>query len=327
MRRVFSGVTPSGSLTLGNYFGAIRNFARLQNEAECLLCVVDLHALTVQQDPERLRALTLETAGLFLASGVKPSSVFVQSHVAEHCEMAWLLGCMAPFGVLARMTQFKQKARSRASVSAGLFTYPLLMAADILLYDTEVVPVGEDQKQHLEFTRDLAGRINGRFGRLFAMPEPVIPGRRQGGRLMRLDDPLRKMSKSEDPEGSILLLDPPDVVARKVRGAVTDSGSEVRYDEEQKPAISNLMVIYSLCAGEPLDQVEERFRSRGYAELKRELTTAVNEMLAHIQQRYGQLKASGEVAEALNGGRERARSIAAGTLGRVKEAVGLVREN
>lgn len=327
MIRVFSGVTPTGHLTLGNYFGAIRNMQqRFQGQAECLLCAVDLHALTVPQDPARLRALTFETAGLFLACGIDPEAVcvFVQSHVPEHCELAWLLGCMSPFGALWRMTQFKEKARRKAGVSAGLFTYPVLMAADILLYDTAVVPVGEDQKQHLEFTRDVAQRINNRFGRVFTVPEPAIPDRREGGRLMRLDDPLRKMSKSEDPAGSILLLDPPDVVARKIRSAVTDSGSEVRYDEERKPAVSNLMVIYSLCAGKPLAAVEDRFRSRGYAELKRALTEVVVHTLDPIRQRYAELSSSGQIKQVVAAGGNRAREIAGAKLRQVKEVFGLL---
>jgi tryptophanyl-tRNA synthetase len=326
VNRVLTGVTPSGSLTLGNYFGAIHNLVRLQDQAECLLAVVDLHALTVPQDPKQLAALTLETAGLFLACGVNPkvTSVFIQSQVEAHCELAWLLGCMAPFGSLLRMTQFKARARRGRYVSTGLFTYPVLMAADILLYNTDVVPIGEDQKQHLEFTRDVARRADSRFGPVFKVPEALIPERRSGGRLMRLDDPSRKMSKSEDPAGSILLLDPPEAIVRKIRSAVTDSGSAVRYDERDKPAVSNLMVIYSLCAGEPLERVEEQFRMQGYADLKHALTEAVIGFLDPIQYRYAELQDSGQVEQALAAGRERAAQIAETTLNRVKQAFGLL---
>lgn len=326
-KRVFSGVQPSGSLTIGNYLGAIRNFVKLQHEAECLFCVVNLHALTVPQDPAELYEATLNVARLFVACGIDPdvATIFAQSHVPAHTELSWLLECHSYFGELNRMTQFKDKSAKNAVVTTGLFTYPVLMAADILLYQTDLVPVGEDQKQHLELARDIAIRVNNRFGETFKVPEPYIPPRSSGGRIMSLTDPGEKMSKSsENPKSYIALLDPPDVVRKKILGAVTDSGREVRYDEVEKPGVSNLLVIYSLCSGEPISAIEERYGDRGYGQFKKDLAEVVVETLKPIQERFKEVSEPGVIEEVLKKGYERAESLAAPTLRDFKEKLGLV---
>ncbi|MBE3583009.1 MAG: tryptophan--tRNA ligase [Limnochordaceae bacterium] len=327
MKRVFSGVQPSGLLTIGNYLGAIRNFTTLQHEAECYFCVVDLHALTVPQDPEELRRNTLNTARLFVACGVDPTvaTIFVQSHVPEHTTFSWLLECTAYYGELRRMTQFKDKAAKQEVVTAGLFTYPALMAADILLYQTDEVPVGEDQRQHLELTRDLATRLNSRFGPLVKVPEAYIPPRTAGGRIMSLQDPTEKMSKSsQDSRSYVALLDPPDVIRKKIRSAVTDSGREVRYDPEEKPAISNLMVIYSLVSGESLDTIAERYGGSGYGKFKNDLAERVVELVTPIQRRFQELSEPGAIEAILEAGYSKAQPVAAATLQAVQAAFGLV---
>ncbi|NLN28630.1 MAG: tryptophan--tRNA ligase [Firmicutes bacterium] len=326
MERVFSGIKPSGELHLGNYLGAIRNFVDLQNTAECIFSVVDLHALTVPQEPDDLHRRTLDIARLYVACGIDPAkaTIFVQSHVSAHAELGWLLGCFTYFGELRRMTQFKEKSEGQVNVSSGLFTYPVLMAADILLYNADKVPVGEDQKQHLELTRDIAQRINNRFGEIFKVPEPYIPPKSAGGRIMSLDDPLRKMGKSEDPKGTIALLDPPDVIAKKIRSAVTDSGREVYYDEENKPAISNLMVIYSLCSGESLESIADRYGSTGYGVFKKDLADVVISALEPIQKRYQELTEPGRIEAVLEEGRRKAAAIADETLRTFQEKLGIV---
>lgn len=326
MERVFSGIKPSGELHLGNYLGAIRNFVELQHTAECIFSVVDLHALTVPQDPADLYRRTLDIARLYVASGIDPAkaTIFVQSHVSAHAELGWLLECYTYIGELRRMTQFKEKSEGQANVSAGLFTYPVLMAADILLYQADKVPVGEDQKQHLELTRDLAQRINNRYGEIFKVPEPYIPPKSAGGRIMSLDDPLRKMGKSADPKGTIALLDTPDVISKKIRSAVTDSGREVYYDEEEKPAISNLMVIYALCSGESLETIADRYGSSGYGAFKKDLADVVINTLAPIQERYKELTEPGSIEAVLAEGRAKAEPIASETLRKFKEKIGIV---
>jgi len=326
MERVFSGIKPSGELHLGNYLGAIRNFVDLQNTAECIFSVVDLHALTVPQEPDDLHRRTLDIARLYVACGIDPAkaTIFVQSHVSAHAELGWLLGCFTYFGELRRMTQFKEKSEGQVNVSSGLFTYPVLMAADILLYNADKVPVGEDQKQHLELTRDIAQRINNRFGEIFKVPEPYIPPKSAGGRIMSLDDPLRKMGKSEDPKGTIALLDPPDVIAKKIRSAVTDSGREVYYDEENKPAISNLMVIYSLCSGESLESIADRYGSTGYGVFKKDLADVVISAPEPIQKRYQELTEPGRIEAVLEEGRRKAEAIADETLRTFQEKLGIV---
>lgn len=326
--RVFSGVQPTGRLHLGNYLGAIAQFVRLQDSAECLFCVVDLHALTVHPEPAALRADTLYIAALYLACGIKPERaiVFVQSHVPEHTGLAWLLGCQTGFGELRRMTQFKDKsahAQGQAGVNLGLFAYPVLMAADILLYRATAVPVGDDQKQHLELTRDIATRFNARFGDTFPLPEPLIGT--AGARVMSLQNPAEKMSKSaEDPMTRIDLLDPPDLILAKCRRAVTDSGREVRHDPAAKPAISNLLEIFSLVSGEPVKALEARYGDGGYGKFKTDLAEAVTQTLAPIQGRFKELASTPDyVATVLRTGADRAGAIARPVLTDVRAKIGL----
>ncbi len=326
--KVFSGVQPSGILTIGNYLGAIRHFVRLQDSAECLFCIVDLHALTVPRDPEDLRRDTRTVANLYMACGLKPerSILFAQSHVHEHAELSWLMGCLARLGELRRMTQFKDKSHGAQEDGAGfgLFAYPVLMAADILLYRASHVPVGDDQRQHLELTRDLAQRFNARFGETFPVPEALIAG--VGARIMGLDDPTRKMSKSEpNPGHYVSLLDPPDTIRDKVKRAVTDSGRDVRLDWEQKPAVSNLLEIFALIADEPVPSLEARYGSEGYARFKRDLAEALVAGLEPIQRRYAELVADPSYADrTLREGAARAQAQAAPVLREVRERVGLL---
>jgi len=323
MKRVFSGVKPSGNLTLGNYLGAMRHFVAMQDDYECFYSVVDLHALTVPQEPEELRQQAISLAALYLAVGIDPkkSTLFIQSQVPAHAELGWLLQCMSYMGELGRMTQYKDKAREQESVTVGLFTYPALMAADILLYQTDVVPVGEDQKQHVELTRDIAIRFNNRFGEVFKVPEPLIPS--IGARIMSLSEPHKKMSKSSNSMGDIRLLDEPNVIKKKINRAVTDSQAVVRYDPENKPGVSNLLVIHALCSGESVAALEERYQGQGYGALKKGTLEAVLAVLEPIQARYRQLMASDEIYDILAAGAAKAREAAAPTLKRVKEVMGL----
>jgi tryptophanyl-tRNA synthetase len=324
MKRIFSGVQPSGILTLGNYLGAIKNFVRVQHEHDCLFCVVDLHALTVTQDPHELRKNVRQVAGLFLASGIDPdqATVFVQSRVSAHAELGWLLQCLTGFGELGRMTQFKEKSQGKESFSAGLFTYPTLMASDILLYDTNLVPVGEDQKQHLELTRDLAERFNRRYGELLVVPQPMIA--KVGARIMSLDDPTSKMSKSNpSPASYISMLDEADVITKKLKRAVTDTGTEIRFDSEEKPGVSNLLVILSLCTGKSIQALQIEFEGKGYGHLKVATAEAVVAELEPIQKRYQEIMESGMLDDALDRGAQRAKDLAAAALFRVQQAMGL----
>ncbi|MCL6594502.1 MAG: tryptophan--tRNA ligase, partial [Alicyclobacillus sp.] len=312
--RVLSGIQPSGIMTLGNYLGAMKNFVKLQHEAECFFCIVDLHAVTVPQEPAELRQNTLNLAALYLACGIDPAkaTLFVQSHVPAHAELGWLLQCVAYYGELGRMTQFKDKAAQRDVVTAGLFTYPALMAADILLYQADLVPVGEDQKQHLELTRDLADRFNRRYGPTFTLPEPYIP--EVGGRIMSLEDPAKKMSKSDaNPNAYIAMLDDADTIRRKVLRAVTDSGREIRYNPQEKPAISNLLTIFALCSGRSLAEIETAYAGKGYGEFKKDLAEAVVAALQPIQQRYQELVHSEELRQILTRGAEAAAAVADAT--------------
>ncbi|MDP9749965.1 MULTISPECIES: tryptophan--tRNA ligase [Thermoanaerobacter] len=324
MKRVFSGVQPSGDIHIGNYLGAMRQFVALQEDYECFFCVVDLHALTVPQDPIKLKENTIELAGLYLAIGLDPKKVnlFVQSHVSAHAELAWLLQCMTYFGELSRMTQFKEKSKGKETVSVGLFTYPDLMAADILLYNTHYVPVGEDQKQHLELTRDIAQRFNNRFGKTFVVPEPMIL--KFGARIMSLTDPTKKMSKSDsDPNNRINLLDEPSVIKKKIMRAVTDSETEIRLDWENKPGVSNLLTIYSLFTGMEIEEVVNKFKGQGYGTLKKELAEVVIDKLTVIQKNYKDLSRD-YVLKVLKEGAERAQAVAEKTLKEVKEKMGLI---
>ncbi|PWK05205.1 tryptophan--tRNA ligase [Tumebacillus permanentifrigoris] len=327
MKRVFSGVQPSGNLTIGNYLGALKQFVELQNEADAFYCVVDLHALTVQQDPEELRKRSREIAQIYLACGVDPvkSTVFIQSHVREHAELGWLLQCVSYMGELNRMTQFKDKAEGKANVTVGLYTYPVLMAADILLYDTTHVPVGDDQKQHIELTRDIAERFNNRFGETFVIPNPQI--QKFGARIMSLTEPNKKMSKSAENEKSrIAILEDPATFKKKIMSAVTDTDNEIRFDEENKPGISNLLSLYSLFTGDSLDATVARFQGEGYGTLKKQLVEVMTDKLGTIQARYHELSQDpAELDRILATSAERARTIAEQTVNRVKDAMGLVR--
>lgn len=324
--RVFSGVQPTGILHLGNYLGAISQFVRLQEEADCLFCVVDLHALTVPRDPVALRRETLAVASAYLACGIDPThaTVFVQSHVPAHAELAWILGCVSTFGELSRMTQFKDKSQSERNVSLGLFAYPALMAADILLYQANAVPIGDDQKQHLELCRDLAQRFNARLGDTFAIPEPLIGP--VGARIMSLQDAAHKMSKSDpDNNSRIGLFEPADVIRQKLRRAVTDAGREVRFDRENKPAVSNLLEIFSLCSGESIATLETRYADTGYARFKADLAEVVIAKLEPIQTRYREYRAAEDMVRVvLRQGAERAAVLAGKTMATVRERVGLL---
>jgi tryptophanyl-tRNA synthetase len=324
MTRVFSGIKPTGPVQLGNLLGALRYWVTDQAEADTIFCVVDLHALTVLQDPAELRSRTLELAQLLLAIGIDPeqSTLFVQSHVPEHTELSWILECTAAFGELRRMTQFKDKSDNAEFVSAGLFTYPALMAADILLYDTDRVPVGDDQRQHLELARDLAIRFNHRYGDTFVVPEASIP--KIGARVMDLQEPTRKMSKSEDsPQGTILVLEDLDAVAKKIKRAVTDTETDVRFDPVEKPGVSNLLSIMSACTGEDPYLIAERFER--YGDLKTACAEAVVETLRPIQQRFAEFSADPTgTAAILAAGADKARSVAGPVLGRARANLGLL---
>ena len=324
-KRVFSGIQPTGGIHLGNYLGAIRNWVSQQDLYDNIFCIVDLHAMTLPYDAKELRARNLELASVLLAAGIDPerSILFVQSDVREHTELTWVLGTLATFGELSRMTQFKDKSKGSDRVGAGIFIYPTLMAADILLYDTDLVPVGDDQKQHIELTRDVAIRFNSTFGETLVVPEPDI--KPVGARIMSLEDPTRKMSKSDpSPASRIELHDSPAEIRRKIRRAVTDSGSEVRYDEVNKPAISNLLTIYSLLSGQSIPEIEERYAGKGYGAFKGELADLVVEQLAPLQQRLAELTANpAEVVRIVHEGSARARTLAAAKMERVREAIGV----
>jgi tryptophanyl-tRNA synthetase len=320
--RIFSGIQPTGDMHLGNYFGAVRNWVADQEDA--IYCVVDLHALTLPQDPVALRTKTLEVASLLVAAGLDPDvcTLFVQGHVHEHTELAWLLECTTAFGELRRMTQFKDKSESAEFVSAGLFVYPALMAADILLYDVPRVPVGDDQRQHLELARDVAIRFNGRYGETFVVPEAAIP--KVAARVKDLQNPTRKMSKSEgSAQGTILLLDDLKDIERKVKRAVTDAESEVRYDVEAKPGVSNLLELLGAATGRSPDEVAAGYTQ--YGPLKADTAAAVVELVRPIQERYRELAADpGGTAAVLEKGAAKAESMASATLARAREHIGLL---
>ena len=324
MKRIFSGVQPTGNIHLGNYLGALRNWVELQHEYESFFCIVNLHAITIPQDPKLLAQKTRDLARIYLAAGIDPrvSIVFIQSDVPEHAELAWILNCVTRISELERMTQFKDKAgKQRESVGAGLLNYPVLMASDILLYQTELVPVGHDQKQHLELTRDLAVRFNRDYGETFRVPEPFIP--KIGAKIMSLSDATKKMSKSdENVGGSITLLDDADTVRRKFKRAVTDSGTEIRFDDA-RPAITNLLTIYQLLTGTQAAEVEANFADKGYAALKSELAEVTIEFLRPLQERI-QGYSDAELERILDEGRRRAQETARATLENVKARLGLV---
>lgn len=324
-KRVFSGIQPTGNIHIGNYLAAIKRWVKMQDDFDNVYCVVDLHAITVPQDPVALKAKTREVYGLLLAAGIDPerSIFFVQSHVSAHSELAWILNCFIPMGWMQRMTQFKEKSQKQKElVSTGLFDYPALMAADILLYDTDLVPVGDDQKQHVELARDTVQRFNSIFGETFKLPQPLIP--EIGARIMGLDDPTSKMNKSETASGhAINLLDSADVIQAKIARATTDSQREIRFDQD-RPGVYNLLVIYELFSGKNRNDIEAHFVDKGYAALKKELAEVVVEGLRPLQTRYQELTADpGHIDSLLAEGANRARSLAEKTLALVKERVGL----
>lgn len=324
--RAFSGIQPSGDLHLGNYLGAIRNWVLEQNERDNIYCVVDLHAITVPQDPKALHKRIRDLAKIYIACGLDPESVtiFVQSHVAEHAQLAWLFNCLTPIGWLNRMTQFKEKTGDRRDQSsAGLFVYPALMAADILLYQADGVPVGEDQKQHVELTRDIAEKFNREYAPVFKVPAPWI--KEDGARIMALDDPHKKMSKSGGPNNLIYLLDSPDVIVKRIKRAVTDTGTTVVFDP-QRAGLYNLLEIYLLLSepGTTKEQVEQHFEGKGYGALKSELAELVVETLKPIQQKYNEISEDPNyIEEVLKQGADRIRPIAEKTFWHAKAAMGL----
>ena len=324
MKRVFSGVQPTGNIHLGNYLGALKQFVELQDDHECIYCIVDMHAITVPQNPKELRDHILDVAALYLAVGVDPkkSIVFVQSDVPGHAELSWVLTCNSYTGELSRMTQFKDKSKNKESAPTGIFSYPVLMAADILLYDTDIVPVGNDQKQHIELCRDIAIRINNKYKKTFVVPD----GRflKEGARIMALDDPTKKMSKSaENIHSRISLLDEPSKIKKSIMKATTDSDGVVRFDVENKPGISNLLNIYSVLSGMTVPELEAKYEGKGYGDFKKDLVEVVVEALAPIKERYEQIRHSDELIEILKDGAVRADAIAQKTMKRVKENFGL----
>ena len=322
-KRIFSGVQPTGNVHLGNYLGALRNWVVLQHDYESFFCIVNLHAITQRQDPKLLVEKSRELARIYLAVGIDPdvSTIFIQSEVGEHAELTWILNCIARMSELERMTQFKDKARKSENVAVGVFDYPVLMASDILLYQTDLVPVGEDQKQHLELTRDLSIRFNRDYGETFTIPEPFIP--KVGARIMSLSDPANKMSKSDDDaNGSVRLLDDAESIQRKFKRAVTDSGTAIKFDGS-RPAITNLLKIFQLLTGEAPDRVEAHFANKGYAQLKQDLADATIAFLEPLQKRARAIDDT-ELSRILEQGADKARGIASQTLAAVKEKMGLV---
>jgi tryptophanyl-tRNA synthetase len=325
--RIFSGIQPTGAKHLGNYSGGFRQYVATQEEGDAFFCIVDLHSITVQYDPENLRRSTLDLAAMLFATGLDPerSTVFAQSHVAAHAEAAWLLSAVASYGQLGRMTQFKEKGERQEFVSAGLFTYPVLMAGDILLYQTDVVPIGDDQRQHLELSRDIAQRFNSRFGETFKVPEGRYP--ELGARVMDLQEPSNKMSTTGGTEqGTVLIADPPDVIRKKFKSAVTDSGREVRHDREEKPGVSNLIEIMSVATGDSIPSIESRYDGSGYGQFKEDVGEAVVALLDPIRQRYDALRADDrELQRLLAIGAEKARKESDPTLERMYDVMGFVK--
>lgn len=326
---VFSGAQPSGELTIGNYMGALRQWVQMQDDYHCVYCIVDLHAITVRQDPVALRKATLDTLALYLACGIDPqkSTIFVQSHVPEHAQLGWILNCYTYFGELSRMTQFKDKsARYEENINAGLFDYPVLMAADILLYQTNQVPVGEDQKQHLELSRDVAARFNAIYGDIFKIPEPFIP--KSGARVMSLLEPTRKMSKSDDNRNNVIgLLEDPKSVVKKIKRAMTDGDEPpvIRYDVKNKPGVSNLLDILAGVTGKSVSDLEKEFDGQMYGHLKGAVADAVSGMLSELQERYHRYRNDEAfLDQIMRDGAAKARASAQETLKKVYAAVGFV---
>ncbi|MBA4542659.1 MULTISPECIES: tryptophan--tRNA ligase [Thermoactinomyces] len=325
MKRVLSGVQPTGNIHIGNYLGAMKQFVELQNEAECYFCVVNLHSHTVPQDPRQLLEKTRDVAALYLAIGIDPekATIFVQSQIPAHAEACWLLQCVARVGELNRMIQFKEKSKGSEAVTAGLYTYPVLMAGDILLYHATHVPVGEDQKQHLELTRDIAERFNRDYKEIFTIPEPLIG--KVGARIMSLDNPEKKMSKStEGAYSNITLLDEPKLIEKKIKRAVTDSENLVRYDPENKPGVSNLLSIYSLLSGKTISELERQYEGAGYGQFKKDLAEATVQHLQPIQEKFREIRGSSYLDDVLKIGAEKAGAVAEKTLRQMKDAMGIL---
>ena len=324
MKRVFSGVQPTGNLHIGNYLGALKQFVELQDDHECIYCVVDMHSITVPQDPKELKSHTLDIAALYMAVGIDPkkSIIFAQSTVPGHAELNWILTCNSYTGELSRMTQYKQKSHGAESAPTGLFMYPVLMAADILLYDTDIVPVGNDQKQHIELTRDLAIRINNKYGETFVVPEGRFM--KAGARVMALDDPTSKMSKSAPNEMSrISLLDEPNKIKKAIMRSTTDSEGVIRFDIENKPGISNLLSIYSAFSGKTVGQLEKDYEGSGYGQFKKDLVEVAVDALTPIRERFNEIRNSQELLDVMKNGAERANAIAEPVVKRAKERFGL----
>lgn len=326
-KRILSGIKPSGELTLGSYLGAIKNWVELSKDYDCYFMMADMHAITVRQDPAQLRRRTLMQLAQYIACGLDPkeNTIFIQSHVSAHAELSWVLNCYTMFGELSRMTQFKDKsAKNATNINAGLFTYPVLMASDILVYQADLVPVGEDQKQHVELTRDIAERFNGIYGDTFTVPEPFIP--KTGARIMSLQEPTNKMSKSEqDNGGCVCLLDKPEVIMKAFKRAVTDSDKAVRFDTVNKPGISNLMQIYSVVTNKSFEQIENEFDGLGYGDFKTRVGEAVVELLRPVREEAEKLIADKEyLMSVYNEGAERAAYIANKTVRKVYKKVGFV---
>lgn len=326
MKTIFSGIQPSGTITIGNYIGALKQFVELQYDYNCYFCIVDQHAITVPQDPETLRKNIRSLAALYLACGIDPdkATLFIQSEVPAHAQAGWMLQCLSYIGELERMTQFKEKSAGKEAVSAGLLTYPPLMAGDILLYNADYVPVGEDQKQHLELTRDLAERFNKKYAEIFTIPDIKLP--KVGARIMSLQDPTKKMSKSDaNQKAFISMLDEPKTIEKKIKSAVTDSDGVVKYDKENKPGISNLLSIYSIFNNEPIEEIEKRYEGKGYGAFKKDLAEIVIRELTPIQERYYELIDSQELDNILDQGRDKANAVASQMIRKMENAMGLGR--
>lgn len=324
-KSIFSGIQPSGEMHVGHYLGAISQWVELQDKYDCTFAIVDYHAITVRQDPDELRSRIIKTAKVYLAAGINPEKtvIFQQSTVSEHTEMAWIFNCLGAYmSDLKKMTQFKDKSGTdQGAVSVGLFDYPVLMAADILLYDTDIVPVGEDQKQHVELARDIARRFNGLYGNIFQIPEAVV--RKEGSRIMSLLDPTKKMSKSDRNQNNCLaLLDEPDLARKKIMKAVTDSGTEIIYDPETKPALANLLTIFALLGGRQIKRLEKDYQGKGYGDFKKDLAEVVYQFMVNFQAKYNNIS-DDEVIRILEEGRQKAANKAAAKLELVRKAIGV----
>ena len=327
MKTIFSGIQPSGTITLGNYIGALRQFVELQNEYNCFFCIVDQHAITVTQDPQTLRKNIRSLAALYLAVGIDPekATLFIQSEVPAHAQAGWMMQCISYIGELERMTQFKDKSSGKEAVSASLLTYPPLMAADILLYNTNLVPVGEDQKQHMELTRDLAERFNKKYNDILTIPEISIP--KVGARIMSLQEPTKKMSKSDPNKKSFITpLDEPNQIVKKIKSAVTDSDGVVKFDTVNKPGVSNLLSIYSILGGKSISELEEMYTGKGYGDFKGDLAEVVANFFIPIQEKYYNLMESSHLDDILDQGAEKANLVASRTLKKMENAMGLGRK-